>query len=172
MAFSPDRLDHAVLFVTDLERAVRFYTDVFGMEVVAGEPRLRAAFLRLARSGNHHDLRLMGVGPTAVPTSRRGVGIWHLAWQLDTIEELTGACRVLLHAGAYTGESSHGATKSLYGANPDGNEFEVMWMLARAKWGAFDRAAPMDHVDFSGDVERSGGVTTAGRIVNDAAGTP
>ena len=47
MAFSSIRLNHAVLFVADLERAVRFYTDTFGMDVIAREPRANAAFLRL-----------------------------------------------------------------------------------------------------------------------------
>ena len=67
MAFSPTRLNHAVLFVTDLERSLAFYTGVFGMEVAAREPRANAAFLRLPRSGNHHDLGLFGVGAPARP---------------------------------------------------------------------------------------------------------
>ncbi|MDQ3931729.1 MAG: VOC family protein [Actinomycetota bacterium] len=50
MAFSPVRLNHAVLFVAGLEQAVRFYRDTFGMEVVVREPRANAAFLRLPRS--------------------------------------------------------------------------------------------------------------------------
>jgi catechol 2,3-dioxygenase-like lactoylglutathione lyase family enzyme len=53
------RLNHAVLFVTDLARSERFYTEVFGMDVAAREPRANAAFLRLPRSGNHHDLGLL-----------------------------------------------------------------------------------------------------------------
>ena len=35
---SPVRLNHAVLFVSDLDRSVRFYTDLLGMEVTAREP--------------------------------------------------------------------------------------------------------------------------------------
>jgi catechol 2,3-dioxygenase-like lactoylglutathione lyase family enzyme len=31
----PVRLNHAVLFVADLDRSERFYTEVFGMMVVA-----------------------------------------------------------------------------------------------------------------------------------------
>jgi catechol 2,3-dioxygenase-like lactoylglutathione lyase family enzyme len=50
------RLNHAVLFVADLERSISFYSDAFGMTVMAREPRANAAFLRLPRSGNHHDL--------------------------------------------------------------------------------------------------------------------
>ena len=161
----PVRLNHAVLFVADLDRSLAFYTDVFGMAVVAREPRANAAFLRLPRSGNHHDLGLFGVGAAAGGPKRRGViGLYHLAWQLDTVDELAAARDALREAGAYTGESSHGATKSLYGADPDGNEFEVMWMLPRDAWGEYERSAPIDHLDLAGEVRRWSGVRTAGEL--------
>ena len=91
MSFSPVRLNHAVLFVADLDRSVRFYTGTFGMEVIATEPRADAAFLRLPRSGNHHDLGLFGVGPAGGPKRRGAIGLYHLAWQVDTIDELVAA---------------------------------------------------------------------------------
>ena len=164
MSFSPIRLNHAVLFVADLERSVTFYTGTFGMEVMAREPRAHAAFLRLPRSGNHHDLGLFGVG-TAGGSKRRGaIGLYHLAWQLDTLDELAEARRVLRESGAFTGQSSHGATKSLYGADPDGNEFEIMWMLPHDSWDEFASAAPIDHLDLEGDLERWSGVRTAGEL--------
>ncbi len=162
---NPVRLNHAVLFVADLARAERFYTEVFGMTVVAREPRPDAVFLRLPRSGNHHDLGLFGVGPAAAPKRRGGVGLYHLAWQVDTIDELEQARLTLVDAGAYTGESSHGATKSVYGADPDGNEFEVMWMLPREDWGAYENAASVEHLDLVGEVRRWSGVGTAGRLL-------
>ena len=171
MAFSPVRLNHAVLFVADLERSVRFYTDTFGMEVVAREPRAGAAFLRLPRSGNHHDLGLFGVGTAGGPKRRGAIGLYHLAWQLDTIDELAQARAVLLGTGAYTGESSHGATKSVYGADPDGNEFEVMWMLPRQDWGEYESSAPIDHLDLDAEVARWSGVRTAGQITPEPAGS-
>jgi catechol-2,3-dioxygenase len=171
MAVSPVRLNHAVLFVADLERAQRFYTEVFGMEVVASEPRANAAFLRLPRSGNHHDLGLFGVGPTAAPKRRGGIGLYHLAWQVDTIDELADARRILDDAGALTGESSHGATKSLYGADPDGNEFEVMWMLPREAWGEYEHAATVERLDLQAELDRWSGERTAGRIVPEDAAT-
>lgn len=163
-AFSPVRLNHAVLFVADLERALGFYTTVFSMEVVAREPRANAAFLRLPRSGNHHDLGLFGVGPDPAPRRRGAIGLYHLAWQLDTIDELAEARRVLIEVGAHTGESSHGATKSVYGADPDGNEFEVMWMLPREEWGQYENSAPVDHLDLPAEVARWSGVATAGQL--------
>jgi catechol-2,3-dioxygenase len=168
MPIGPVRLNHAVLFVADLERSLRFYTDVFGMAVAAREPRADAAFLRLPRSGNHHDLGLFGVGTHAPPRRRGGIGLYHLAWQVDTIDELVQARQLLLDAGAFTGESSHGATKSLYGADPDGNEFEVMWMLPREEWGAYENSAPIDALDLRAESERWSGVRTAGKISVDS----
>ena len=164
MSFSPIRLNHAVLFVADLERSVAFYESTFAMVVMAREPRANAAFLRLARSGNHHDLGLFGVGAAGGRARRGSIGLYHLAWQLDTLDELAEARQVLLDNGAYTGQSSHGATKSVYGADPDGNEFEVMWMLPRANWGEFADAAPTAHLDLDGDLERWSGVRTAGEL--------
>jgi catechol-2,3-dioxygenase len=162
------RLNHAVLYVSDLEQSISFYSRAFGMTVMAREPRANAAFLRLPRSGNHHDLGLFGVGAQP-PRPRGSLGLYHLAWQVDTIEELEQARRTLAELDAYTGESSHGATKSVYGKDPDGNEFEVMWMLPRAEWGAYADAAPVERLDLAGDVRRWGGVRTAGELVPLAA---
>lgn len=162
MSFSPVRLNHAVLFVAELEPSVAFYTSVFGMEVIAREPRANAAFLRLPKSGNHHDLGLFAVGTAGGPKRRGAIGLYHLAWQVDTIDELLEAQQALITANALTGESSHGATKSLYGADPDGNEFEVMWMLPRSAWGEFENSAPVDRLDLLAEVERWSGVSTAG----------
>ena len=169
MPVSPVRLNHAVLFVSDLERSVRFYSEVFAMEVIAREPRANAAFLRLPRSGNHHDLGLFGVGAAGGPKRRGAIGLYHLAWQLDTIDELVAARQSLLDVGAYTGQSSHGATKSVYGADPDGNEFELMWMLPRDHWGVYESAAPIDHLDLAGEIERWTGVATAGHVATETA---
>ncbi len=84
------------------------------------------------------------------------LGLYHLAWQVDTIEELEQARLALTNLDAYTGESSHGATKSIYACDPDGNEFEVMWMLPKANWGNFTNTAPIDHLDLPGEVHRWG----------------
>src|SRR4051794_8765676 len=165
MTIAAVRLNHAVLFVSDLERSLRFWTDTFGMEVAAREPRADAAFLRLPRSGNHHDLGLFGIGADAPPRARGTVGLYHLAWQVDTIDELEQARQTLVQAGAYTGESSHGATKSVYGIDPDGNEFEVMWMVPREAWGEYESAAPIEHLDLSAEQRRWSGVGTAGRLL-------
>ena len=155
------RLNHAVLFVSAIDRAVDFYTDVFDFEVIAREPRANAAFLRTPGSDNHHDLGLFGLGANAAPKVRGAVGLYHLAWQVATIDDLAEARTRLLEAGALTGESSHGATKSLYGADPDGNEFEVMWLLPRQSWGEYESKAVVERLDLAAEIEQWSGVATA-----------
>jgi type VI secretion system ImpM family protein len=68
-----------------------------------------------------------------------------------TVDELEQARVTLAELGALTGESSHGATKSLYAHDPDGNEFEVMWMLPRASWGDFEHTATVERLDLAGE---------------------
>ena len=48
---SSDAISHIAVGVTDMERALGFYTSVFGFDVIAREPRANAAFLRAPRSG-------------------------------------------------------------------------------------------------------------------------
>lgn len=151
------RLNHAVLFVRDAERAAAFYREAFGFEVIANLGS-RAVFLRAAGSENHHDLGLFALGPGAPgPFTGQAVGLYHLAWQVESIEELAAMREVLDRMGALTGQSDHGATKSLYGQDPDGNEFEVMWLVPREAWGPYDREAVTRPLVLERELERFGG---------------
>lgn len=148
------RLNHAVLYVRDAARSAAFYQEAFGFEVVT---ELRgAAFLRAGGSSNHHDLGLFSVGPDAPGPEQGRVGLYHLAWQVPSIDDLAPARDTLLALGAYTGESDHGATKSIYGKDPDGNEFEIMWMLPRDEWGEHERSAVVATLDLDREVARHG----------------
>jgi catechol-2,3-dioxygenase len=147
------RLNHAVLYVSDLEKAVEFYRRVFGMDVIAREGPM--AFLRAKGSENHHDLGLLSLGRDAPQPPQGSTGLYHLAWQLGSIQELAAARDELRRAGAYGGESDHGATKSLYGADPDGNEFELMVLLPREQWGEYERQAPVMPLNWEKELKRS-----------------
>lgn len=147
------KLNHAVLRVRDLERSLAFYQDVLGLERVARAGKVMA-FMRAPGSKNHHDLGLAAVGPHAPPPNERGVGLYHLAWEVDEIESLREARDALERYGTLSGASDHGATKSIYGYDPDGNEFEVMWMVPREQWGEYERAAPTRPLDLVAEIER------------------
>jgi len=155
------RLNHAVLFVSDLARAADFYREVLGFVTVSEETPLNAVFLKAAGTENHHDLGLFGIGPEAQPRARRQVGLYHLAWQVATIDDLVAARDRLAAAGGYSGESSHGATKSIYGADPDNNELEIMWLVPREAWGDYETRAIVEPLDLDAELERWSGVSTA-----------
>jgi catechol-2,3-dioxygenase len=149
------RLNHAVLYVRHLDRSVNFYRDVFGFTEIAREGGIMA-FLRAANSSNHHDLGLFQVGAGAQQPAGRTVGLYHLAWEVPTIEDLASAASVLTRYDAITGMSDHGATKSLYGKDPDGIEFEIMWMVPREQWGEYDQRAVVQPLDLHRELERFG----------------
>jgi catechol-2,3-dioxygenase len=115
---------------------------------------MRAAFMRSPIGGNHHDLGLFEVGANAMRPPRGSVGLYHLAWEVATIEDLAAASRALSEAGALTGASDHGVSKSLYGRDPDGNEFEVMWQVPRAAWGDYAEQATIMPLDIDAELAR------------------
>lgn len=140
------RLNHAVLYVRDARAAAAFYGRALGFRVVS-EMGGSAVFLRASASDNHHDLALFSVGPDAPAPRKGGVGLYHLAWEVPTIDNLVAARAHLLELGALVGESDHGVSKSLYARDPDGIEFEVMWAVPHDEWGEYERDAltrPLD----------------------------
>jgi len=146
------RLNHAVLYVADLKRSVAFYTEIFGFKVVAEQGPM--AFLRASGSDNHHDLGLFSLGSDALP--RRGsTELYHLAWEVPGIADLARAREALMAAGAFVGESDHGATKSVYGIDPDGHEFELMVLLPRSEWGPYESKAPVMPLDWDRELKRA-----------------
>jgi catechol-2,3-dioxygenase len=148
-------LNHAVLYVSDVERSLEFYRRAFGFEVV---DRMggQAVFLKAAGGANHHDLALMSVGPAAPRPPRGSVGLYHLAWEVPTIEDLARMAELLAGMDALAGMSDHGVSKSLYARDPDGIEFEVMWRVPREHWGDYERRAVVQPLDLQRELTRFG----------------
>ncbi|MEV4455228.1 VOC family protein [Microbispora sp. NPDC049633] len=123
------RLNHAVLYVRDVSRSVAFYQEALGFRVVQAFPG--AAFLQAEGSSNDHDLGLFQIGTQAGPSSagRATVGLYHLAWEVDTLAELQRIATKLSELNALVGASDHSTTKALYAKDPDGLEFEVSWLV-------------------------------------------
>ena len=141
------RLNHAVLYVREVDRSVEFYRRTLGFSVVEQIPG-RAAFLRADGSTNDHDLGLFAIGGGAGPSEagRTTVGLYHLAWEVDTLAELERIAGVLANADALVGMSDHGTTKALCAVDPDGLEFEVSWLVPADLLADDDRmiTAPLD----------------------------
>ena len=158
------RLNHAVLYVRDVERSVAFYGDVLGFTKIMGFPG--AAFLRAAGSTNDHDLGLFELGAAAgAPTAgRTTVGLYHLAWEVDTLTELGRVRDALTAANALVGSSDHGTTKSLYGKDPDGLEFEVVWLIPAnlLDESALQARSTIGRLNLEAEIERYGPDTKGG----------
>jgi catechol-2,3-dioxygenase len=150
------RLNHAVFFVRDANAAAEFYRNAFGFEELTRPEGMSAAFMRSPTGGNHHDLGLFEVGPQAARPPRGSVGLYHLAWEIDTIEGLAEMAGRLREMRALTGASDHGVSKSLYGRDPDGNEFEVMWQVPREAWGEYADQATIMPLDLDAELARWG----------------
>jgi catechol 2,3-dioxygenase-like lactoylglutathione lyase family enzyme len=171
-----NRLNHAVLYVGDLERSVAFYRDVLGFRPVSMTPDgFRAAFLQAPDSTNDHDLGLFEIGPAAGPSQagRATVGLYHLAWEVDTLDELERLSGALSGAGALVGASDHGTTKSLYGKDPDGLEFELAWVVPADLLDdeALDERKGIRPLDLAGAKRRYGATTRGGVGVSHPAPT-
>jgi len=162
MPFTVTRLNHAVLFVRDADAAAEFYRRVFGFEELERPTEMRAAFMRAPGGQNHHDLGLFEVGPAAARPPRGSVGLYHLAWEVPTIEDLAAASKALSEARALSGASDHGVSKSLYGRDPDGNEFEILWSVPREAWGEYEKQAVVLPLDMERELARWG---SAGKAI-------
>ena len=158
------RLNHAVLYVRDAERTAAFFRDVMGFEAVMTMPG--AVFLRAGGSTNDHDLGLFTVGDAAAtsPAGRGAVGLYHLAWEVDTLAELARLQERLADAGALAGASDHSTTKSLYAKDPDGIEFEVCWVVpaARIDDAVLAGRASIRPLDLPREIDRYGADTRGG----------
>ena len=162
------RLNHAVLYVRDVARTVAFYRDVLGFSVKHELPSGVGAFLQAPDSTNDHDLGLFALGAAAADSAagRSTVGMYHLAWELQTLGELEEHAEKLAAAGALVGASDHGTTKSLYAKDPDGLEFSVVWVVPPDLLGdARPSNAGFGSLDIGREKARYGAETRGGAAV-------
>jgi len=128
----PVRIGHVVLKVRDLDRSLAFYRDLLGFQVVSELSNVMI-FLSAGR-GNHHDLALLRVGQQAPSPLQTAVGLYHVAIQLADWEAVRTAHALLTERGLLKGAVDHGVSRSLYTADPDGNEIELYCDAPRSEW--------------------------------------
>lgn len=150
------RLNHAVLWVSDVARSAEFYQRVLGFQEVERMQEF-ACFMRASGSENHHDLAVMRAQGGAGRLG--GVGLYHLAWEIDSIDELAEAAVALSNEGALVGMSDHGVSKSLYARDPDGIEFEVVWVVPEEDWGDAAQHGVTRPLDLVREIKRYGKVS-------------
>jgi catechol 2,3-dioxygenase len=134
MAIHPDvRIGHVHLKVADLQRALHFYCDVLGFELMQSLPS-GAAFI--SAGGYHHHIGLNtweSLGGSPPPPG--ATGLYHTAILYPTRAELADALRRVVEARiSLDGAADHGVSEALYLRDPDQNGVELYWDRPKELW--------------------------------------
>lgn len=127
------RIGHVHLKVADLDRALAFYCDLLGFELMTmyGE---QAAFI--SAGGYHHHIGLnTWHSKGGSPPPRNSTGLYHTAILYPTRRDLAEILQRLLDADyPISGASDHGVSEAIYLADPDENGLELYRDRPREEW--------------------------------------
>lgn len=126
-------IGHVHLKVSDIERAVKFYTEVLGLEV---QQRWGNSAAFLSAGGYHHHIGLnTWESRGAAPPPRRSTGLYHFAILYPNRKELARVFKRLLdHEWPIDGASDHGVSEAIYLRDPDGNGIEIYCDRPLEEW--------------------------------------
>ena len=127
------RIGHVHLKVADLQRALAFYCDILGFELVTTYGS-DAAFI--SAGGYHHHIGLnTWAGSEAVPPPHGHTGLYHFALLYPSRLELARIVKRLFEVNyKIEGASDHGVSESVYLQDPDGNGVELYADRTSGDW--------------------------------------
>lgn len=126
------RIGHVHLKVSDIERALAFWRDVLGFEVM--QRRESAVFL--SAGGYHHHIALnTWDSKGGQPPPREATGLYHVAILYPDRASLAQAVRRVVDAGVrIDGASDHGVSEAIYLRDPDANGIELYRDRPESEW--------------------------------------
>lgn len=146
MTHRPKHLGHVNLYVRDADKSRQWYEDVLGLHTYHHRPGM-AAFMSADRDKSH-EVALMQVGPDAPLQQKKQVGLNHLAFMMESLDDLKDAYARLKEKGVKIERiSDHGVSLGIYFRDPDGNGLEVSYELPREQWGREERVFAADMVN-------------------------
>ena len=127
------RIGHVHLKVANLERALRFYAGVLGLQIMQ---RLGHQAIFLSAGGYHHHVALnTWESLEGSPPPKGSTGLYHTAIVYPTRAALAGALRRVLTAQIpLEGAADHGVSESLYLRDPDDNGVELYRDKPKDEW--------------------------------------
>ena len=133
MAYTPKYLGHVNLYVKDAERSEKFYGEMLGLHTYVRRPG-RAVFMS-ADLEQSHEIALMELGPDAAGPEANQVGLNHIAWRMESFEDLKELYGRLKEKGVEVEKvGDHGVAMGIYFRDPDGNGNEAYYELPRDEW--------------------------------------
>ncbi|MGA9365153.1 MAG: VOC family protein [Bacteroidota bacterium] len=126
-------IGHVHLKVADLERSVKFYTEVLGFEITE---RMGSSAAFLSAGGYHHHIGLnTWESAGGSPPPQRSTGLYHFAILMPNRKELARALKRLVdHKWPIDGASDHGVSEAIYLRDPDDNGIEIYADRPRDQW--------------------------------------
>ena len=127
------RIGHVHLRVSDLDRAIAFYSDILGFALTQRYGS-QAAFL--AAGGYHHHIGLNtweSLGATPPPKGH--TGLFHTAFLYPDKQALANVVKRVVDAGIpLDGAADHGVSGAVYLRDPDENGVELYFDKPMAEW--------------------------------------
>jgi catechol-2,3-dioxygenase len=132
---TPKQLGHLVIRVRDLEKSEQFYTNVLGLKVMNKRPG--AMTFMSADEGMSHELALVPVGEEAPGPESTRVGLFHMAWEMQSFDDLKRLYGVIKKNDIKVDNvGDHGISLGVYFSDPDGNEIEAYYEMPKDEWPA------------------------------------
>jgi catechol 2,3-dioxygenase len=130
---SGTRIGHVHLKVSDLDKALAFYQELLGFEIIQ---RYGTQAVFISAGGYHHHIGLnTWYSKNAPPAPQRACGLFHTAILYPTRRDLAVALKRLVDAGyPLTGTADHGVSEAIYLDDPDGNGVELYYDRPREEW--------------------------------------
>lgn len=141
--FAVRKIGHTVVFVSDIARSKKFYTEVLGFKISDEYPNamMPGGMLFLRCNGDHHCLALVG----SKGGEANGKSLHHIAFELATLDEVFRARDHLKAHGTtitFNGRRRAGCQVAVEFLDPDGHHLELYWGVDQI--GSDDRPRPAD----------------------------
>ena len=142
LPFALTKLGHVVLNCSDVERSVRFYTEVLGFEIsdVYPDDMVKGGMVFMRFNADHHGIALVGSMSGPSPN----VELNHVAFEVSSLDEVVLARNHLIKHGVaidFEGRRRAGVQIAVEFRDPDGHRLEIYWGLDRVKADGYIRPA-------------------------------